>query len=136
MNIKSPFIILLICSLFFLRIQAQSKFELDSLQIYLLNSKDKEKYNYNVRLNYALKAKQIALTEGVDSLIIETNLQLSSIYKEKKEYILYKKINEEALKLASKIKDSSTIAFINYNIGDYYKFFRQNYQVLVALYNS
>jgi len=125
LNIKSPFIILLICSLFFLRIQAQSKFELDSLQIYLLNSKDKEKYNYNVRLNYALKAKQIALTEGVDSLIIETNLQLSSIYKEKKEYILYKKINEEALKLASKIKDSSTIAFINYNIGDYYKFFRQ-----------
>ncbi|MCF8273725.1 MAG: sensor histidine kinase [Flavobacteriaceae bacterium] len=106
-------------------VNAQSKPETDSLQAYLSKSQNKDKYSNDDRLTYALKAKQIVLTEGIDSLIINVNLNLSSIYKEKKQYILFKKVNEEALKIASKTKDSSTIAFINYNIGDYYNFYRQ-----------
>ena len=125
MNIKSPFLILIICSLTFLSVHAQSKLETDSLQTYLLKSSNKDKYSYNDRLNYALRAKQMSLIEGTDSLVIKTNLQLSSIYKEEKQFILFKKVNDEALKIASKLKDSSTIAFINYNIGDYYNFYRQ-----------
>jgi two-component system, NarL family, sensor kinase len=125
LNIKSYYLILIFYCFSFLLIQAQSKSEIDSLQSYFLKSSDREKYSYENRLTYSLKAKQLALTEGIDSLIIKANLQLSSIYKEKRQYILFKKINEETLKIATKEKDSLVMAFINYNLGDYYKFYRQ-----------
>ncbi|MFH4963405.1 tetratricopeptide repeat protein [Gaetbulibacter sp. M235] len=126
MNIKSPFLILLICSLAFLSVHAQSKLEADSLQTYLLKSKDGDKYSNEDRLTYILKAKQIVLSNRIDSLIIKVNLQLSSIYYENRQLILFKKINDENLKVASKIKDSSALAEINFNLGDYYKLFNKS----------
>jgi two-component system, NarL family, sensor kinase len=125
LNLKSQTLIILVCNLFFLCIQAQSQPELESLQTYLDKSTKKESYSYDVRLTYALKAKQIAINKRLDSLIIKANLQLSLIYYEENQYILLKKINEENLKIASNVKDSSALATINFNLGDYYKFYRQ-----------
>lgn len=124
MNINAQTLLVLICNLFFLSVQAQSNPELDSFQTYLTKSK-KESYSYDERLNYAYKAKQIALAKGVDSLIIKTNLLLSSMYYESKQFILFKKVNEENLKIANKVKDSSALASIYFNLGDYYNFYRQ-----------
>jgi signal transduction histidine kinase len=125
LNINSQTFLVLVCNLLFLSIQAQPKPEIDSLQAYLLKSTNKESYSYDARLDFVYKAKQIAMVQNIDSLIIKSNLQLSSMYYERRQYILFKKVNEDNLKIASKIKDSSALAAINFNLGDYYNFYRK-----------
>ncbi|GGK21730.1 hypothetical protein GCM10007962_14880 [Yeosuana aromativorans] len=125
MNINSQTFLVLVCNLLFLSIQAQSKPEIDSLQAYLLKSTNKESYSYDTRLDFVYKAKQMAMVQDIDSLIIKSNLQLSSMYYDSRQYILFKKVNDENLKIANKVRDSSALAAINFNLGDYYNFYRK-----------
>lgn len=117
---------ILICFALFSLGQIQCQTKIDSLQKYLLNSQKGDKYSFDERISYALKAKQIALVNNLDSLIIKTNLQLSSLYRYEQKWVLFKKINDETLDLATKTKDSSTMAFVTFNIGDYFDNYKQN----------
>ncbi len=125
MNIKSPFVLFLVCNFYFLLSQAQSQFEIDSLTIYLEKSNNKEHYSYQDRLSYALKAKKLVRTLNIDSLILKANFQLSTLYEERNQFGLFKLINEENLKIATKVNDSSALASINFNLGDYFNTYRQ-----------
>ncbi|MBJ6367759.1 tetratricopeptide repeat-containing sensor histidine kinase [Snuella sedimenti] len=72
------------------------------------------------RLAYAKKARQLALKKGIDSLVVESDINLASRYLELKNDALFLHFSHKGLKLASKRKDSSAIALISKKLGYYY----------------
>jgi two-component system, NarL family, sensor kinase len=92
--------------------------KLDSFDLCI--SKSKNKTNLDDRLLYATKAKKIADELDLDSLIIESNFNLSKIWLESGYNDLFLKLSRENLKLSLQIKDSISTALIFKNFGDYY----------------
>ncbi|TXG36739.1 sensor histidine kinase [Seonamhaeicola maritimus] len=80
------------------------------------NSKNK----LDLRLSYALKSKDLSETIKIDTLIIKSKIKLSILYLEKGNDKSFLKYNQEGLKLAEKINDSTFMALINKSLGYYY----------------
>lgn len=120
MNLKYFYTISLLLFAFsgFFELNAQNKF--DSIKYYLDNSLDKELNDIDNRYIFAKKAKQLSENLGVDSLIVKSNLSLSEIYRDKNLNDLLLKLSRDNLRLSTRIKDTLSIAKINYSLGVYY----------------
>ena len=118
MNLKF-FVVLFFCfsTLFS---QQGEKSDLDSISYYLINSSKKKSNDFESKLSYALRAKEISEKYKIDSLILKSEINLSLIYLDKDEAFPFLKKSHNALKLAEKIKDSSSLAFVNKKLGYYY----------------
>ncbi|WP_123803380.1 tetratricopeptide repeat-containing sensor histidine kinase [Flavivirga aquatica] len=93
----------------------------DSIGFYLKKSKYNAIDNYEIRLDYALKAKKLSEKQGVDSLILKSIINLSKINsRSKNNYKDFLKYSHRALRLAKKMNDSSALALINKELGYYY----------------
>lgn len=79
-----------------------------------------ENLDLNQRLFYAKKATELAHTTKIDSTILYSNRQLSFIYLLMDNYDPFREINYESLKLAIKLKDTSSLAAVNNNLGYYH----------------
>jgi two-component system, NarL family, sensor kinase len=100
--------------------QQGEKSDLDSISYYLINSSKKKSNDFESKLSYALRAKEISEKYKIDSLILKSEINLSLIYLDKDEAFPFLKKSHNALKLAEKIKDSSSLAFVNKKLGYYY----------------
>jgi signal transduction histidine kinase/tetratricopeptide (TPR) repeat protein len=80
----------------------------------------KENLGLNQRLLYAKKAVELSKTTKIDSTILYSNRQLSFIYLLMDNYDPFREINHKSLKLATKLKDTSSLAAVNNNLGYYH----------------
>ena len=121
MNLKFYIPLLLILSSLCSGGQIKSQAEIDSLLLYINKSQNTSDYKLSSRISYAQTAKKLSQKLNIDSLIIKSNLNLSSRYLEGGYYSLFLKSSRENLVFSEEVKDSSAVALINKNIGDYYK---------------
>lgn len=79
-----------------------------------------ENLDLDQRLHYAKKAVNLSNTVQNDSTILYSNRQLSFIYLLMDNYNPFREINYKSLKLATKLKDTSSLAAVNNNLGYYH----------------
>ncbi len=94
---------------------------LDTIITYREFSENKDVYSIDERFSYANLAVNKSKNLGIDTTIIASNNALSKIYYEQRNFTLFKKINLENLELALKVKDSSSIGGVYYNLGQFYR---------------
>ena len=97
---------------------AQAK-QLDSIQLLWKFSKDVEK-SLEEQLTYAKTASRLSIQTKLDTLILSSNKILASLYLDSENYELYKQTTKGNLDLATKLKDSSSIANANQNLAWYH----------------
>tara|TARA_R110001592_G_scaffold78715_5_gene235930 strand:- start:2035 stop:4017 length:1983 start_codon:yes stop_codon:yes gene_type:complete len=95
---------------------------IDSITIYRQYSKDKNSYSNQLRLSFAQRARLLSINLQNDTIIINSNRRLSTVYWELSQTNAFKSINLENLKLSNRIGDSSSLAKANYNIGLFYRY--------------
>lgn len=98
----------------------KTQIKLDSIYV-LRNLTRKTNLTLESRLSYIKKAVQISLETKIDSTILMSNRELSFIYLNMGKLDVVKSINLQNIKLALKLKDSSAIAIVNYNLGYCYE---------------
>lgn len=94
---------------------------LDSIQKLRSLSSDAE-FSLEERLAFALSAVELSSKTKIDSVLINSNRTLSSVYLNRGEYEKYRKLNHNNLKLAKKINDSLVIGIASLNLGWYHHF--------------
>tara|TARA_R110002049_G_scaffold305738_1_gene503147 strand:- start:18158 stop:20179 length:2022 start_codon:yes stop_codon:yes gene_type:complete len=99
--------------------QTDFKTKSDSLSFYLSKSQDDETPS-RLKLSYAEKAKNMALEMGMDSLVIQSNLNLSDIYLNAGFNEDFLKVTHNNLKFSEKVEDTLSTALISKSLGDYY----------------
>ncbi|OUR94790.1 two-component sensor histidine kinase [Flavobacteriales bacterium 34_180_T64] len=99
--------------------------KLDSTLYYRSLSK-KSSLSKEERLAHAIKSSNLAKRTKVDSTILSSNRNLSVLYYITRNFNLFKKINQDNLRLAVKLKDSSALVAANRNLGVYYDNNSQN----------
>ncbi|WP_242133679.1 tetratricopeptide repeat-containing sensor histidine kinase [Aestuariivivens marinum] len=92
---------------------------LDSIEYYI-NSSSNSKLENHILLKHANRAKLLAENYQLDSLVVDASINLASIYRNKKDYNLFLLYSHKALSLASRIKDTGSLALLNKNLGYYY----------------
>ncbi|WP_299120385.1 tetratricopeptide repeat-containing sensor histidine kinase [uncultured Winogradskyella sp.] len=92
---------------------------LDSIVELRLLSQDNSRTN-NDRIKLAEQALGISRELNQDSVILKSGRILSLAYYNAGKDSLYLKINHENLRLASKIKDSSSLEVVNSNLGSFF----------------
>jgi signal transduction histidine kinase len=103
----------------------------------LLRKQSKDpKLTLQERFIFGERARRLSLELGIDSTIVKSNLNVSGLYYRKKDFNLFKQINKETLSLATKIKDSSSIAELNFNLGAYFQVNLENDSAYYYYYNS
>ncbi|MFI1745129.1 tetratricopeptide repeat-containing sensor histidine kinase [Thalassobellus sediminis] len=118
MNFK--FFILFVFSFFVLSSQEDNKAIIDSIRFYINNSGTNNSIDFNTRLSYAIKAKELSQKNNIDSLLLKSLNNLASVYYQNDNQILYIKYNHQILKLADRINDTKSLALANKNLGYYY----------------
>ena len=96
------------------------KSDLDSIHYYLLNSEIIAVDNLESSLKFGLRAKFLSEKLKIDSLILQSDMNLSSAYLNKGETASFLRCSHKSMKLAKKINDSSSLAFVNKKLGYYY----------------
>ncbi|WP_439153358.1 tetratricopeptide repeat-containing sensor histidine kinase, partial [Winogradskyella sp.] len=91
----------------------------DSIQKYRTLSSSNN-FDLNQRLQFAKKAVNFSNITKIDSTILYSNRQLSFIYLLMDNYEPYREINYKNLKLSTKLKDTSSLAVVNNNLGYYH----------------
>lgn len=91
----------------------------DSIQKYRTLTAD-ENFDFNQRLQFAKKAVSLSEQTKLDSTILYSNRQLSFVYLMIDDYEPFREINCNSLKLASKLKDTLSLAAVNNNLGYYH----------------
>ena len=93
--------------------------KIDSVNSLLSNSENSN-FTYQERLNFAELASQLAEEIAIDSLILKCDLNLSYAYLNVDDYVSFKRNSYKNLNLATKLKDTLTLARANNNLGWYY----------------
>lgn len=91
----------------------------DSINKYRTLSSN-EDFDINQRLKFAKEAVNLSFKTEVDSTILLSNRHLSFIYLLMDNYDPFKEINYKSLKLATKLKDTNSLAAVNNNLGYYH----------------
>ncbi|WP_027138379.1 tetratricopeptide repeat-containing sensor histidine kinase [Gaetbulibacter saemankumensis] len=91
----------------------------DSIEYYINTSSSKKLDKY-IRLKQANRAKILAENYQLDSLIVDANVNLAAIYNNQEDYNLFLFYSHEAYKLAKRLKDTTSLALVNKNLGYYY----------------
>ncbi|MBT8287435.1 MAG: tetratricopeptide repeat protein [Bacteroidia bacterium] len=102
---------------------AQSKGDLKRLDsIYKLRSisKSSDQYSIDERQQYAELAVKLSEELNIDSTLLNSSKNLASFYYNTDQYENYRNTNRINLKLASQIKDSSSVGIALINLGYYY----------------
>lgn len=120
MNLKSLFLLVSFLCAGLLWSQNKTQRQLDSFQKLLNIANNTQNLSKEQRYNSVEKAKKIALDLKLDSLLIYTNLSESKIYLERKEFAQFLQLSQLNLKKSKKYNDSSSLAQIYKEIGDYY----------------
>lgn len=120
LNFKSVIFFITLCTSVLSWSQKDTRPKLDSFYLYTLKSNNSRDYDVNTRLAYSKKAKNIAASLKIDSLIVISNLNASEIYLESGLDNLFLKTIHQNLNFSEKIKDSSSTALICKKLGDYY----------------
>jgi len=110
------------CLLFFISLAVTAQdfnFPLDSILKLRELSNDKS-LDKKERLNFAKKSLELALKHKLDTSSVESYKNLSLIYLDFEDYLLYKNYSYKRLELSKKINDSSSTASSYFNIGQYY----------------
>lgn len=92
---------------------------LDSIHKYRGLSTDTN-LDINQRLQFAKRAVHLSNTLQIDSTILLSNRQLSFVYLLMDNYEPFREINYQSLKLATKLKDTVSLAVVNNNLGYYH----------------
>ncbi len=92
---------------------------LDSIQLLKQLSND-DQYSQSERLDYGQLASKLSLETKIDSIILSTNKNLATLYLDAEIYVLYKKTNLKNLNLASRLKDSFSMAIAYQNLAWYH----------------
>ncbi len=93
----------------------------DSIEAFIYKSKQSDLFSNNERLDFALKAKQLAKDSDFLSAEVQSNLSVSNIYWEMGLEKDFKKINRENLDLSNKINDTLSLANTHYNLGEFFR---------------
>ncbi|WP_052158407.1 ATP-binding protein [Lacinutrix jangbogonensis] len=93
---------------------------IDSIKLYKTQSKQKNDFSNIQRLAFAKRAVYLAKELNTDSLIIQCNRRISTVFWELKDFEAFKLVNLENVTLSEKVKDSSSFARANQNLGIYY----------------
>ena len=80
-----------------------------------------DSFSIEDRKEYAIRAVNLSKKTKIDSVIIRSNRNLAYLYINIDYYDTFKKLNLETIDLASKIKDSLSIAYSYHNLGWYYQ---------------
>ncbi|WP_298237726.1 sensor histidine kinase [uncultured Algibacter sp.] len=100
--------------------QEKTNIVIDSINLYLSNVNKKADNDFESSLVNLLRAKELSEEYNIDSLIIKSNIALSSFYLDNGNDKLFLSYGHSGLKLANKINDSTLLALINKNLGYYY----------------
>ena len=100
--------------------QNDNQAKLDSFYSYTSKSNNSKNYKIGTRLSYATKAKQIALSLNIDSLIIKSYMNTSQIHLEGGLDNIYLKLTHQNLHFSKQVKDSASTALIYNKLGDFY----------------
>ncbi|MDU8885077.1 histidine kinase [Yeosuana sp. MJ-SS3] len=92
----------------------------DSIEFYLNESNKNTVNDFEIKLNYITKAKELAELNKIDSLLVKTYIILSNLHLQNNNDTLFLKYNHKGLKLAKINNDSTHLARINKNLGYYY----------------
>ncbi|MDO5978971.1 sensor histidine kinase [Flavivirga spongiicola] len=99
------------------------KKQLDSIQELKVLSKNR-KLKIETRIQYAEKASELSSRTEIDSIILNSNWNLATVYIEHEKYIEQSIIlNHKNLRLAMKLNDSTNLAYINSHLGYAYQTF-------------
>jgi len=131
-------IVVLLCVVFqnsFAQINNKKASKFDSIILLREQSKDTE-LTLEERFAFGERARRLSLELGIDSTIVKSNLNVAGLYYRKKDFNVFKQINKETLSLATKIKDSSSIAEVNFNLGAYFQVNLENDSAYYYYYNS
>ncbi len=112
--------VFIISFVFVVNAQTDRNVKISSIQKLLKEASNKDK-SLDERLQFALKASQLARESKIDSIILRSNRSLSTIYLHSGEYDTFKNINFENLKLAESLKDTFALAVANQNLAVYYQ---------------
>ncbi len=118
MNLKFSILFLFFTTVLFSQEDLQS--DLDSIQYYLLHSKKLTSENLDSSFQFSLRAKALSEKLKIDSLILQSDMNLSSAYLNKGETAMFLRYSHKSMKLAKKMNDSLSLAFVNKKIGYYY----------------
>lgn len=106
---------------FFYTLTSYAQFSLQKDSVLHLIEKSKNKdLEIDERFTYAFRATTIAKRLQEDSLMLISGRNLALIYGRQQNFELYRKTNQINLKLAKKLTDTLSLAFINNNLGWYY----------------
>ena len=119
MNLKS--LIFLVALLFssFSWSQTNVKTISDSVSYYISKSKEVDN-SFDIKLVYGKKSQTLAREAGIDSILLRSNLNLSTVFLEAGIKDDFLKLSHQNLKFSEKVKDTAYTALISKNIGDYY----------------
>ncbi|MEJ2112445.1 MAG: sensor histidine kinase [Flavobacteriaceae bacterium] len=118
MNLKTFILLSFLPS--FLFSQEGNKAILDSINYYLNSSQNNITNDFEQCLLYGFRAKELAEEFKIDSLVIESFINLSLIYKKFEDDNSFLEYSHKALKLATKTSFKSQLARVNKNLGYYY----------------
>ncbi|GGZ85879.1 hypothetical protein GCM10007028_25210 [Algibacter mikhailovii] len=118
LNLK--FFILFVFYSTFLCSQEDLKSDLDSIQYYLRHSEKITSKNLESSVKFSLRAKSLSEKLAIDSLVLQSEINLLSAYFIKGENPLFLKHSHKSLKLAKKIHDSTSLAVVNKKLGYFY----------------
>ena len=128
------FVVLLFAGV--LNLQAQNTIPVDSIYILRDLSRDKETYSPQQRLRFAKRSSELARQTGIDSIILNNNLDLAIEYLNLGDLNTYLKLNHKSLKLAIDSKSNRIISVASLNIGGYYGVRRNIDSAFYYLYKS
>ena len=115
--------------------QANQQKELDSIYTLRDLARDQD-LDFETRENFANQANAMAKSMQLDSTVIKNNGLLSGLYLEFDMYEAFARVNQENLKLAYKISDSSRVGRTYYNLGYFHTQQADNDSAYFYYYNA
>ncbi|NND09898.1 MAG: sensor histidine kinase [Flavobacteriaceae bacterium] len=109
--------------------------KLDSI-LTLRNKSGDTSFSLEERFAFVERARRMSEELNIDSTIVESNKAVLSIYFKRKNNNLFKRLGRETLSLATKIRDTTSIAYLNFYFGAYFGRILENDSAYYYYYNA
>jgi len=109
--------------------------KLDSI-LTLRNQSSDNSFSLEERFAFVERARRMSEELNIDSTIVESNKAVLSIYFKRKNNNLFKKLGRETLSLATRINDTTSIAYLNFYFGAYFGRILENDSAYYYYYNA